>query len=187
MISSTSGKGSGLRCDDVIADDPLNVTDAHSKAARLEANRWWDQAMSQRLADPRVGTHLVVMQRLHEDDLTGHLIQQGGYDHLYLPSEFEPERTCITTLGRGDRRSKPSELLFPELYTPEVISEAKIRLGSTGFAGQHQQNPVPAQGEMFKRHWWRFYSKNGGEAIGRPRHCNDLPSVRLPDAFDRII
>jgi predicted phage terminase large subunit-like protein len=180
---SVGGKTTGFRGDAIVIDDPLNALDAYSKAARDEAIRWWDQAMSNRLSDMREGAVVLIMQRLHEDDLAGHLLRRGGWEHLCLPSEFEPERHSRTSIGWKDPRREAGELLFPAMFPTEVLDEAKTNLGSSGFAGQHQQRPMPAEGGMFKREWWRFW-----------RHAweDEIPelaarTVVLPGAFDQLI
>ena len=71
--------------------------------------------MSSRLNDKRVGSMVIIMQRLHERDLSGHVLEKGGYEHLWLPTRFEPERRAVTCLG-ADPRKEPGELLFRKLF-----------------------------------------------------------------------
>ncbi|MDR3639517.1 MAG: phage terminase large subunit [Isosphaeraceae bacterium] len=161
---SVGSKATGFRGDKVVVDDPLNAKDQYSELARQECLRWWDGVMSSRLNDPRTGARVIIMQRLHEQDLSGHMLAKGGYEHLCLPSEYEPERTVATSIGWSDPRREPSALLFPTLFPAEVLAEAKKDLGSSGYAGQHQQRPSPAEGGVFKQHWFRYWtSENGGE------------------------
>src|SRR5258707_11615896 len=107
---SVGGKGTGFRGDAVIVDDPLNAADATSKAIRDSTIAWWDQTMSSRLNDQATGARVIIMQRLHEDDLTGHVLLTGGWEHLCLPSEFEPKRKSVTSLGVADKRDKDKDL-----------------------------------------------------------------------------
>lgn len=178
---SVGGKTTGFRGDAVVVDDPLNAIDAHSKAARDEACRWWDQAMGNRLNDLRKGARVIIMQRLHEEDLSGHLLAAGGWDHLCLPTEFEPSRRSATSIGWTDWRTEPGELLFKALFPAEVIAEEKRRLGSLGFAGQHQQRPAPAEGNLFRRSWWKRYHR-AGEYIPE-----GVDSRLLPERFDQEV
>jgi len=104
LASSTGGVGTGEGGDFIVADDPHNVTEAESDAQRDAVLRWWDQSMSTRGNDPRTVVHVVVMQRVHERDLSGHLLEQGGYEHLCLPMEFEPE--AAQKAGKPKPRSK---------------------------------------------------------------------------------
>ena len=151
---SVGGRATGFRGDKIVCDDPLNAKEAPSDAARAECILWWDKVMPTRLNDPRTGAKVIIMQRLHEDDLTGHLLARGGYEHLCLPTEFEPDRRSATSIGWTDPRTEPDELLFPEMFNPEVLVSLKSELGSDGFAGQHQQRPSPAEGNIFKKAWF---------------------------------
>lgn len=150
---SVGGAVTGFRGNCIICDDPMNAMDRYSEAARREVKTWWDSAVSSRLNDPRVDSRVVIMQRLHEDDLTGHLLRQGGYDHLCLPSEWEPPG-CRTSIGWQDPRCRPGELLFPDIYDSEVLDQARRELGSLDYACQHMQQPVPAEGVIFKADWF---------------------------------
>jgi phage terminase large subunit-like protein len=132
----------------VIIDDPLNAMDAYSDKKRSKANKWLDEAASNRLTDPRAGSIVIIMQRLHAGDMSGHVLDQGTYEHLCLPSRFEPKRKYQTSVGT-DWRTEPGELLFPELFTPDVMDAEEVRMGPLAFAGQHQQSPSPAAGNMF--------------------------------------
>jgi hypothetical protein len=114
-----------------VVDDPLNAKKQHSEAALEEVIFWFDQVMSSRLNDPSTGTIVIIMQRLSERDLAAHVLARTGYEHLNLPSEFEPERRTITSIG-CDRRVADGELLFPAVFPPAVIAEAKTILGAQG-------------------------------------------------------
>jgi len=150
----------GFRGDGVFWDDILGATEAHSEAERAEAIRFL-KALSSRVNDPRTAMRAGIMQRLHEEDPSGYLLKQGGYEHLCLASEFEPERRNTTALGWTDPRTQHGELLFPARYTKEVLDEAKKDLGSDGYAGQHQQRPAPAGGSIFKLRWWKYWQPAG--------------------------
>lgn len=168
MAFGVGGKGTGFRGDCLVVDDPLNAKKQHSEAALEEVIFWFDQVMSSRLNDPSTGAIVIVMQRLSERDLAAHVLARAGYEHLNLPTEFEPERQTITSIGR-DRRVEEGELLFPALFPTAVIAEAKTILGAQGYAAQHQQRPAPAEGGIFKRHWWRFWQQfgPGSRSFGR--------------------
>ena len=188
--TSVGSRATGFRGDCVVVDDPINATDAPSKLAREAAIRWWDRTMSSRLNDPRTGARVIVGQRLHAEDLTGHVLKRGGYEHLCLSTEYEPERRCSTSIGWRDPRAERGELLFPGLFTPEVVAEAKADLGSDGFAAQHQQRPAAAEGSIFKRRWWRFWLPAGAKAPpvtglddGTLHECE---TVVLPESFDEV-
>jgi predicted phage terminase large subunit-like protein len=157
LALSVGGKATGFRADGQIFDDLLNATDQHSDAARKTATEWAIRTMSSRYNDMRIGWRVVIGQRLHESDPYGAMLATGDYEHLCLPSEFEPERRARTSIGWTDPRTEAGQLLFPELFTAEVLAQAKIDLLAYGYAGQHQQRPAPSEGGLFKREWWRYY------------------------------
>jgi predicted phage terminase large subunit-like protein len=119
--------------------------------------------MSSRLNDQRTGARVIIMQRLHESDLTGHVLAKGGYHHLLLPTEFDPKRRSVTVTKSGqtwsDPRTKDGELLFPALFDDAVVAQAKIDLGSWDFAAQHNQQALPTSGGIFQRSWFKFYKR----------------------------
>jgi len=148
LSTSVGGAVTGERGDRVVVDDPHNMLEVESDVRRQEALTWWDEAMSTRLNDYHTGAHVIVMQRLHADDLAGHVLEQGGYEHLRLPTEYDPATTKTTGIGFCDPRTIEGELLCPALFGPEQNVDAKIRLGSYGYAGQHGQTPSPRTGGM---------------------------------------
>ncbi len=156
----------------IVCDDPHNVADVASDAIRKSAIDWWDIAMSTRVNDPKTGAMVIVMQRCHQRDLSGHLLEKGNFEHLCLPAEYEvPGR--MTSIAFSDPRTEPGELLGPERFGPREIDDLKISLGSYGAAGQLQQRPSPAGSGILKRHWFKFF---------QPRGMNLPPVlVRMPD------
>lgn len=199
LALGVGGKATGFRGDCVCVDDALNATDTTSEVARANAIDWWDRTMATRINDPRKGAFIVIMQRLHEEDLAGHVMRQGGYEVLSLPSEFEPRtrsRTYVYVkkpdqpevlekkLFWEDPREEQGELLFPQLFTRDVLADFKKRLGSYAYAGQFLQRPSPEDG-LFRRDWWRFWkSPVQGD---RPRGCWAGAAVPLPEKFDEVI
>jgi predicted phage terminase large subunit-like protein len=162
--TSIAGAATGWRGHAVVVDDPVNVKKANSAAAMDEVIRIWDTAMSSRLLDMQTGAHVIIMQRLNMRDLSGHVLaKEAGYQHLSLPSEFEPAKRSTTVTVSGvtwtDPRTEPGELLFPAKFPRAVLDQATLDLGGMQYAAQHQQAPVPAAGGVFKREWFRFYRK----------------------------
>ncbi len=153
LATSVGGPVTGEGGDRIIVDDPHNVRSTWSTALRTAALRWWDESMSTRLNDPARSAIIIVMQRLHEADLTGHVLAQGGYEHLCLPAEYDG-RTCVTVVGRADRRTTTGDLLWPARFDRANLEDLKRRLGSVAAAGQLQQQPVPEGGAIFKRVWF---------------------------------
>lgn len=163
LATGVDGVATGEGGDRVVVDDPLNAKQARSEAERATANVWWDETMTTRFNNA-AATGVIVMQRLHEDDLTGHLVEQGGWHHLCLPAEYEPTHPFVYPArvkldsGRvlpGDRRTDMGELLEPVRLSHERLAELLRGLGSYGYAGQMLQRPAPAEGGMFKTNWWR--------------------------------
>lgn len=153
IATSVEGSATGEGGDFVVVDDPHNVKERESDVKREAVLQWWDEVMSTRLNDPQTGSKVIVMQRVHEGDLTGHVLKQGGYTHLCIPAEYDKSRA-----SDYDPRTEPGELLWPDRFSPIEIADAKIRLGSLGYAGQFQQRPAPEEGGLAKRRWWRFWN-----------------------------
>jgi predicted phage terminase large subunit-like protein len=142
----------GGRGDRVIIDDPHSVDGAESEAERTATIRTFRESVPTRLNNPEKSAILVIMQRLHEQDVSGTILSLGlGYEHLMLPMEFEPARRCQTSIGFKDPRATDGELLFPERFPREVVERDKIPMGSYAVAGQFQQRPAPRSGGMFQR------------------------------------
>jgi len=145
----------GKRGDFIIWDDPLSPEKAYSETERDTANRVFAETLPTRLNSPEKSVIIIVMQRLHENDVSGYLLSRDlGYDHLCLPMEYEVERKCVTSIGFKDPRKKEGELLFPERFPREVVDRDKDVMGSFATAGQFQQRPVPREGGMFKHSWF---------------------------------
>jgi predicted phage terminase large subunit-like protein len=156
LATSTGASTTGEGGDALILDDPHNVRQAESDVQRQSTLDWIDTTWSTRRNDPKRSARVVVMQRLHEEDATGHLLVQGGWEHLCLPQEYEP-MVQVSGIGWSDPRTQEGELLWPERFGPVEVAAAKRELGSYGYAGQHQQSPQPKGGGTFKREWWGRY------------------------------
>jgi len=180
------GKGTGLRGDALLIDDAMKADDAHSKLERDKVIRWKTETMASRFNDAKHASQVLIMQRLHEEDLTGFLLKQGGWQHLCLPSEFETDRRSTTYEqlpgGRkfwSDPRTREGELLFPQKFPREVLDDLKSGrgMGSYAYAGQHQQRPVPAEGGLIKKEWFNRRWMMPGEQPVDGLHCRPLPET----------
>ncbi|MDY0071808.1 MAG: phage terminase large subunit [Thauera sp.] len=141
----------GRRADRVLWDDPHSVEAALSAAHRETALRVFQETLPTRLNNPDSSAIVIVMQRLHENDVSGFILSGDyGYEHLMLPMEYEPERQCRTSIGFSDPRTEDGELLFPERFPPEVVERDKKLMGQYAVAGQFQQRPTPRSGGFFK-------------------------------------
>jgi predicted phage terminase large subunit-like protein len=150
--SMTGGRG-----DRVLIDDPHSVDTAESDVERASTVTTFREAIPDRLNDMRRSAIVIIMQRLHEDDVAGIILKlRLPYVHLNLPMEFEPDRRCRTARKDGsilfeDPRSLPGELLFPERFGREEVEGLKHSKGIYAYSGQYQQRPTPREGGLFKR------------------------------------
>lgn len=192
LSTGVGGGATGEGGDYLIVDDPIKALDAHSVSARETAIDWWDNTMSTRGNDPETVAKVVIMQRLHEEDLTGHLLakmKKNGehYEHLCLPAEYVPT-TRITSLGWRDPRAEPGALLWPERVSRAAILNLKSSLSSYGVAGQLQQDPVPSDGNIFKKAWWRYWKPVGVNLPPVVVQTEDgfiqIEAANLPEQFD---
>lgn len=170
----------GKRGDRVIWDDPHSVEAALSAAHRETALRVFQETLPTRLNNPDRSAIVVVMQRLHELDVSGYILENDlGYEHLCLPMEFVPDRACATSIGFADPRTELDELLFPDRFPREVVDRDKKVMGVYATAGQFQQSPQPRGGGFFEwqnlvvvdnappiTKYVRFWDKAGTEGGG---------------------
>jgi predicted phage terminase large subunit-like protein len=148
------GAATGEGGDFIIVDDPIKAQDASSDLIRTTANLWWDNTMSTRGNNPKTVAKIVIMQRLHEDDLTGHLLEgEEKYEHLCLPAEYDGIR-FVSSIGFVDPRKKEGELLWEGRFGRKEIDSLKNQLSESGVAGQLQQRPSPKEGFIFQKDWF---------------------------------
>jgi predicted phage terminase large subunit-like protein len=153
LATSVGGTLTGRGGDIIIIDDPLKPDDAFSETRRTGANQWFTNTLLSRLDDKRTGAIVVVMQRIHMDDMTGFLTAQSDeWEILNLPAIAECDQTVPCWEGRPYHR-EPGEVLSPEREPIEILEALKTQIGSDGFSAQYQQMPVPPGGAMIKRHW----------------------------------
>ncbi len=150
------GSLTGGRADRLILDDPHSVDGAESDADRERATIRFRESASLRLNDPAASAIVIIMQRLHQQDISGVIEQYKlGYVHVMLPMRFEPERACETPFGK-DVRTTEGELLFPERFSEAVVERDELTISAHAVASQFQQRPTPRGGLTFKRHWFKM-------------------------------
>jgi predicted phage terminase large subunit-like protein len=149
-----TGRGGSL----VIIDDPLKPQEAHSQSARDSLKQWYSNTLLSRLDHKTEGSIIVVMQRLHPDDLVGHLLEQEGWRHLNLPAIAEEESSVRLSATRSFRRQS-GDLLHPERESKVALDELKTSMGTMEFSAQYQQAPVPTGGNLIKWSWFKFYDQ----------------------------
>lgn len=152
--------GEGGNC--IVIDDPNAANEVSSEATTETTLEWWDTVMPTRLNDMETGAYVIIQQRLGENDLTGHILEQniGGWTHVCLPARYEPARSFITTIGWKDPRTVEGELLWPARFSDEKLKILEKTMGPFIAAGQLQQRPEPAGGGVIKREWWQLWERD---------------------------
>jgi hypothetical protein len=161
LATSVGGVLTGRGADLLIIDDPLKPDEALSGVQRGAVNAWFSNTLLSRLNDKRDGAIILIMQRLHEDDLTGYLLRQGGWEVLRLPAIAEAEEEHRFETGFGQSRSfrrRPGEAPHPEREPTDVLGDMRRTMGEYNFAGQYQQSPAPLDGGMVKRAWLQSFA-----------------------------
>jgi predicted phage terminase large subunit-like protein len=166
FATSVGGTATGEGGNYLIIDDPMNPQQAMSALAREQVKRWYDHTFSTRLNDKKNGVIVCVMQRLHIDDLTAHLMQKNNFTLLSLPA-VAPEN-AFYDFGGITKKREAGELLHPAREDAKLIERAKIDLGAQAFSAQYQQEPLPDEASMMKRHWFQRHDA-------------------LPDNIERIV
>jgi predicted phage terminase large subunit-like protein len=158
LATSVGGTLTGRGGNFVIIDDPMKPQEAYSESARENTKQWFSNTLLTRLDTKTEDAIVVVMQRLHLDDLVGHLLEQAGWTHLNLPAIAETDSWVALGPGRSHLRSS-GDLLHPEREPQAVLDDLKQFMGSMDFAAQYQQEPVPEEGNLIKWQWFKFYDK----------------------------
>ena len=142
--------------------DPHGAQAAQSEAMRESDLEWFDMVWSTRLNNPKKDAMVTVMQRLHERDISGHIIEDiKGWEHICIPAEYDGKRRK-TVLGEYDPRKKKGELICPDRFGEKEIINLKQLLGEYGTAGQLQQEPAPAQGGILKTKYFNLWPADQG-------------------------
>ena len=158
LATAVEGTLTGRGGDLIIIDDPLKGVDALSSARREAVNQWYINTLLSRLDDKRTGAIVIVMQRLHMDDLTGFVMRGGEpWTVLSLPSIAEVDEAVPLPFGKVHHRCV-GDVLAPEREDRDMLESLKLQLGGDLFSAQYQQSPVPPGGAMIKRAWVKRYS-----------------------------
>ncbi len=173
FATSVGGTATGEGGNFLIIDDPMNPAQAMSALARERVLRWYDHTFSTRLNDKKSGVIVLVMQRLHMDDLTAHLIEKGGFTHLSLQAISHEPMTY--RFGYVTKYRAAQEPLHAAREDHALLERAKNELGAQGFSAQYQQQPLPEEGGMIRRHWLRRH------------HTSPENSLRIVQSWDTAI
>ncbi len=193
IATSVHGLGTGERGDCCIIDDPHNVLESESDAKRNSALQWFTEVMPTRTNDPKTAAFIVIMQRVHEQDVAGLILEKElGYTHLCIPMTHDPNHPHIDSKRfwrgwSGDPRTVDGELAAPERVSQEDVNELTKTMmawgGMYAVAGQLEQRPEPRGGGMVKKAWleiveglpagthdmcrgWDFAGTEGGDGAG---------------------
>ncbi len=159
LATSVGGVLTGRGADLILIDDPQKPDEALSETRRNAVNEWYDNTLMSRLNSKADGCIVIIMQRLHQDDLVGHVLEQGNWEVLSLPAIAEADETHIieTPYGRRLFVRKAGEALHPERESLAVYANMRQTIGEYNFLSQYQQTPTPVGGAMVKTHWLKYY------------------------------
>ena len=159
MATSVGGVLTGRGANYIILDDPLKPDEALSETQRTAVNQWFSNSLLSRLNNKATGCIIIVMQRLHQDDLVGHVLEQDDWDVLSFPAIAEENESHIIEgpFGRRLFRRRHGEALHPERESLQTLSKIRSDIGEYNFASQYQQTPTPVGGAMVKIEWLRYY------------------------------
>lgn len=167
LATSVGGVGTGERGSCIILDDPHSIKDDTSEVVRPETVRWFKEAMSNRLNNMDTSCIIAIMQRSHEADVAGTIIDEDmGYVHLNIPLHFESDNRCVTRINGkvfwSDPRTVDRECFWKERFSDKAVADI-MKLGEHVYVGQYQQRPEPRGGGLFKRSYWRVYDAKDGK------------------------
>lgn len=152
----------GRGADIIIIDDPLKANEAHSPTARENCIEWFNSTVHTRFDDPKKGKIVVVAQRLHAEDLPGHLIETGGWETLILPAINPKDQTYPIVAGGQQALFHTGRILQPSRHDAAYLAQLKKEMGEHDFEAQFNQCPIPPGGAIFKNIWVKRYDKRPG-------------------------
>lgn len=175
LSTSVGGTLTGRGGNMIIVDDPLKPDEAMSEARRRSVTEWFDNTLYSRLDDKRNDVIILVMQRLHPEDLVGHILAKDeSWAHLNLPAIAEVYES-IPISDEEYHLRRCGDLLQPVREPRAVLDELRRALGSFNFAAQYQQAPIPPEGEILKWGWFRTYA--GAQASGGRHGCGIVEAL----------
>jgi predicted phage terminase large subunit-like protein len=162
LATSTGGVLTGRGADFILIDDPLKPDEALSEAQRKTANDWFSHTLYSRLNDKRCGTIVIIMQRLHEDDLVGHVLAQEPWEVVCFPAIADADEVHRIETIWGPRcfRRGQGKALHPAREPLDTLERIRRTIGEYNFAGQYQQSPAPLGGGLVKVEWFKRYRED---------------------------
>lgn len=171
LATGVGGAILGRGADIVVIDDPIKALDALSEAERRRVAEFYDNTLLTRLNDKRTGAIVIVMQRLHQDDLVGHVLERDDWEVVSLPA-IAPEASShqLSDNPHDLYHRAAGELLHATREPRDVLEQVRRAQGSLTFQAQYQQDPIPPGGNVIKREWLRLYKDSD-----------------QPEHFDRVL
>jgi len=159
--TSVNGTVTGRGADIIIVDDPIKADDAASELRRGSVNEWYDNTLRSRLNNQKTGAIIIVMQRLHTDDLVGHVRESEEWELVCFPAIAPRDEEYRVTTPFGNRiiQRKKDAILQPDLVSAEELENLRRGMASYNFAAQYQQGPQPLEGNLIKRAWLKAYKE----------------------------
>ena len=177
--TSVGGTLTGEGADIIIIDDPHNPKQAESEAERQQALDFFTITVPTRLNDKKKGAIIVIKQRLHDNDISGHIIKHDlGYEHVCLPAIATERKVIHFPITGKQLIREEGDILNPDREDRPELDDLKKSMGSYAFAGQYQQNPAPEGGGIIKRWWWRYW---------KPKNRPDLEPVMVKNGKGEYI
>jgi len=205
LASGVGGMATGEGGDIIIVDDPHKAKETNSDTALNTVHHWWDDTMSTRDNTPGETVRVIIMQRLHQRDLTGHILErmaQDGpqYEVLCLPAEYEDMTRYFESIDLSDLepnkrypdpRQEHGQLIWPLRFDKEYVDALKVSMGTYTASGQLQQTPAPSTGGIFKKYWWCFWQYPGQhlpavQVYGETGDLETLDLITLEHNFDKV-
>ena len=155
--TSVGGTVTGQGGDFLIVDDPLSPQMANSTTERDNANEWYRTTFYSRLNQADIGVRIIIMQRVHEEDLSGFLLDKEtrfNYKHICIPASNEDGN--IKPKSLENFYNKKTGLFWEDRFSRKILDDYKSALGSYGYAGQLQQSPSPIDSGMIQRDWFKI-------------------------------
>ena len=202
LCTTVSGMGTGHRGDVLVVDDPMNAEEHPTAEALQSIIDWFDGRMSTRFNNMAKGRIVVIMQRLHENDLAGHIIASDErekdnptwvqYEKIILPAEYNARKAAERGWDKYDLRTEDGEILFAEMFGQDVLDQQKIKHGPANYGAQYDQDPTPAGGGIFECWKLRFWYPRTGpvpaphleeDADGNMVPCEQAPFPERVQSF----
>ncbi len=147
---TVTGRGGNM----LIVDDPIKAEEVTSEAERNRVKDFYDGSLYSRLNNKNEDVIILIMQRLHVDDLIGHVLEKEDWVHLNIPAIGE--EACTYQIGDGlFYNREPGDVLHEARENRETLENIKAQLGGARFEAQYQQRPIPPAGNLIKRDWLR--------------------------------